>query len=461
MIEVFRRYYTIRNLFLIALESVLLYLCILLASSLFVEGQGAGDLSGLSLKAGLVVSTCIFCLYCNNIYSLKDTKGYTDLAFKLFQSFGAAMILLALFYAAFSQAIIGTRFFFIYIPVVVTILSIWRFFYVYLLKSGVLSQSIYIIGDGDLAIDICRETETEIDCGYCVKGIISPRPLEGISSVKAPQIDTCQGLAVRARENGVKRIVVALKEKRGNFPIDELLLCRVSGIDVVEGNTFYEMLTGKFLVSSINPTWLIFSNGFRKSRVRNMVKRLEDLVASVALLLFFSPLILVTALFIKWDSPGPIFFSQDRLGIRHKPYRLYKFRSMVENAEALSGPVWASREDPRVTRVGRFIRKWRIDELPQLFNVLKGDMSLVGPRPERAHFVEQLEAQVPYYAERFIVRPGVTGWAQVRYEYGDSVEDAMEKLNYDLFYIKNMSIFMDVVIVFRTIRTVLFGVGAR
>ncbi|VFQ44325.1 sugar transferase [Desulfoluna butyratoxydans] len=461
MIEVFRRYYTIRNLFLIALESVLLYLCILLASALFVEGQGAGDLSGLSLKAGLVVSTCIFCLYCNNIYSLKDTKGYTDLAFKLFQSFGAAMILLALFYAAFSQAIIGTRFFFIYIPVVVTILSIWRFFYVYLLKSGVLSQSIYIIGDGDLAIDICRETETEIDCGYCVKGIISPRPLEGISSVKAPHIDTCQGLAVRARENGVKRIVVALKEKRGNFPIDELLLCRVSGIDVVEGNTFYEMLTGKFLVSSINPTWLIFSNGFRKSRVRNMVKRLEDLVASVSLLLFFSPLILVTALFIKWDSRGPILFSQDRLGIRHKPYRLYKFRSMVENAEALSGPVWASREDPRVTRVGRFIRKWRIDELPQLFNVLKGDMSLVGPRPERAHFVEQLEAQVPYYAERFIVRPGVTGWAQVRYEYGDSVEDAMEKLNYDLFYIKNMSIFMDVVIVFRTIRTVLFGVGAR
>ncbi|SCX95046.1 sugar transferase, PEP-CTERM system associated/exopolysaccharide biosynthesis polyprenyl glycosylphosphotransferase [Desulfoluna spongiiphila] len=461
MINVFRSYYTIRNLFLIMLESVLLYLCILFSATLFAGGEGAGDLSGLSTKAGLVVSTCIFCLYCNNIYSLKDTNGYADLAFKLFQSFGAAMILLAMVYAAFNQAIIGTKFFFVYIPVVVAILSIWRFFYVYLLKSGVLSQSIYIIGDSDLAIDICRETEAEIDCGYRVKGILSRNPLKGMESVTAPHINTYDNLAATAKANGIKRIVVALKEKRGNFPIDELLLCRVSGIDVVEGNTFYEMLTGKFLVSSINPTWLIFSNGFKKSRIRNIFKRLEDLFASVILLALFSPLILVTALLIKWDSKGPVLFSQDRLGIRHKPYRLYKFRSMVENAEGLSGPVWASREDPRVTRVGKFIRTWRIDELPQLFNVLKGDMSLVGPRPEREHFVKQLEAQVPYYAERFIVRPGVTGWAQVRYEYGDSVEDAMEKLNYDLFYIKNMSIFMDVVIVCRTIRTVLFGVGAR
>jgi len=461
MISLFRNYYTIRNVFLITLESLLLYLSIIL-SSIIVFGNGlGGEYPILHLKAAFIVMVCVLCLYCNNVYSIKDTKGYTDLTIKLFQSFGAALILLAFFYMSFSQAIISTGFFFVYIPIVVAVLSAWRFIYVFLLKSGVLSQNIFILGDSDLALDICQEIDHEIDCGYCVKGIVSRSYVSDIDSLNVPHIADYENLSKIAKANGVKRIVIALKEKRGNFPVDELLMCRVNGIDVVEGHTFYEMLTGKFLVSSINPTWLIFSNGFRKSRMRNILKRTEDILASLILLLLFSPLILVTGILIKLDSKGPMLFSQERLGLRHKPYKLYKFRSMVENAEALSGPVWASKDDNRITRVGLFIRKWRIDELPQLINVLKGDMSLVGPRPEREHFVKTLEAEIPYYGERYIVRPGVTGWAQVRYEYGDSVEDAIEKLNYDLFYIKNMSIFMDIVIAFRTIRTVLFGVGAR
>ena len=460
MINLFRNYYTIRNVFLIALESALLYLSIIF-SSVIVFGAGWGNDPNLNMKAMCVAIVCILSLYCNNIYSIKDIKGYVDLTIKLFQSFGAALILLALFYMAYNQAIISTRFFFVYIPIAMAVLSTWRFVYMFLLKSGVFSQNIFLLGDSELIRDICREIDVEIDCGYRIKGIVGRSSVPEFEALGPPCIEGYTNLSKIAHGHGVKRIVVALKEKRGNFPVDELLMCRVNGIDVIEGHTFYEMLTGKFLVSSINPTWLIFSNGFTKSKVRSVLKRFEDVLSSLILLAIFSPIIFATALLIKLDSKGGIFFCQERLGLRHRPYKLYKFRSMVANAEEASGPVWAVKNDSRVTRVGAFIRKWRIDELPQLFNVLKGDMSLVGPRPERAHFVKQLEAEIPYYGERYIVRPGVTGWAQVRYEYGDSVEDAIEKLNYDLFYIKNMSIFMDLVIAFRTIRTVLFGVGAR
>jgi len=461
MINLFEKYYTIRNIFLILLESLLLYASILLTWFIVSGGSRWGADSGFHLKAACIIIVCVFCLYCNNVYSIKDITGYLDLAIKLFQSLGMALILLAFFYIGFSQASLATGFFFVYVPVVVIVLSAWRFVYVFILKTGLLKQKILVVGDGDFSVDICREIGREIDCGYSVEVLVTEKHVDGLDTLNVPHHHSYEKLAKTAEEFEVERIVVALKEKRGSLPVEELLLCRMNGIDVVDGNTFYEMLTGKFLVSSINPAWLIFSDGFRKGLLRSMLKRLEDIVVSSVLLILFSPVMLVAAVLIKLDSRGPLLFGQERLGLGHKPYKLYKLRSMVENAEKESGPVWALKNDTRVTRVGLFIRKWRVDELPQLFNVLKGDMSLVGPRPERAHFVKQLEAKLPYYAERFIVRPGVTGWAQVRYEYGDSVADAMEKLNYDLFYIKNMSLFMDIVIIFRTVRTVLFGVGAR
>lgn len=260
---------------------------------------------------------------------------------------------------------------------------------------------------------------------------------------------------------GVKKMVVALEDKRSFFPTEELLKCRVAGIDVLEGTTFYERLTGKLPVTFINPSWLIFSNGFKKSKIKTFIKRILDISAAVTLLLLFAPIFIITSVLIKLESKGPILFAQDRVGQNKKEYMMYKFRSMVENAEKLSGPVWAEDNDPRITRVGRVIRKFRIDELPQIWNVLAGTMSMVGPRPERKHFTDKLEKIIPYYSERFTVKPGVTGWAQVCYDYGASVEDAVEKLNYDLFYIKNMSIMLDVVIILRTIKTVLFGRGAR
>jgi exopolysaccharide biosynthesis polyprenyl glycosylphosphotransferase len=219
------------------------------------------------------------------------------------------------------------------------------------------------------------------------------------------------------------------------------------------------MLTGKLIVEHLNPSWLIFENGFKKSWAKRVVKRITDIFFSVLLLILTSPIIFLTSIIIKLDSKGPVIFSQERVGQNRRPYMIHKFRSMVADAETKSGPVWAQAEDKRITRIGNFIRKWRIDEIPQLWNVLRGDMSFVGPRPEREFFIKQLEKEIPYYGERMSVKPGVTGWAQVSYGYGASVEDAIEKLNYDLFYIKNMSILMDILVVLRTIKTVLFGKG--
>jgi sugar transferase (PEP-CTERM system associated) len=241
--------------------------------------------------------------------------------------------------------------------------------------------------------------------------------------------------------------------------VKELLKCRISGIEVLEGNTFYEMLMGKLIVEQINPSWLIFSAGFQKSFLQKLSKRTIDLLISSTMLILLSPLIVLTAIIIKLDSKGPIFFSQERMGENRKPYMVHKFRSMRSDAEKSTGPVWAQENDDRITKIGHFIRKTRIDEIPQLWNILKGEMSFVGPRPEREHFVRELEEIIPYYGERFSVKPGLTGWAQVSYGYGATVEDAIEKLNYELFYIKNMSILMDIMIVARTVKTVIFGMG--
>ena len=260
---------------------------------------------------------------------------------------------------------------------------------------------------------------------------------------------------------GIKKIIAGFKEKRNSFPTEELLKCRVAGIEVIEGNSFYEMLTGKLTVEQLNPSWLIFSGGFEKTRIRRLLKRSTDLILSFGMLICISPLILLVAILIKIDSRGGVIFSQERVGEKRKIYKVHKFRSMVADAEKISGPVWATDNDERVTRVGRLIRMIRIDEIPQLWNVFKGEMSFVGPRPEREFFVKDLEKQIPYYGQRFSVKPGITGWAQVNYGYGATVEDAIEKLNYEMFYIKNMSFWMDLVIVLRTIKIVLFGRGAR
>jgi len=257
------------------------------------------------------------------------------------------------------------------------------------------------------------------------------------------------------------RVIVALDEKRGKLPVRPLLEVRLRGIEVEEATTFVERMSGRISVETMLPSWLIFSDGFKTSRRRVICKRIADLVLSLVLLVLSAPIMLLTAVLIRLEGRGPILYRQERIGLNGREINVLKFRSMIPNAERHSGPVWATEDDPRVTRVGRVIRKLRVDELPQLFNVLRGEMSFVGPRPERGHFVHRLEEKLPYYSLRRTVRPGITGWAQVEYGYGATDEDALEKLKYDLYYIKNATVFFDLWIVLKTVRVVLMGRGAR
>ncbi len=257
------------------------------------------------------------------------------------------------------------------------------------------------------------------------------------------------------------KVVISLAERRGVFPLQEMLNCKLSGIEVLDAPGIYERITGRLLLENINPSWFIFCSGFRITMALRAVKRLVDIGCAVFGLLLCLPFAPLVMLAIRLDSPGPIFFRQERVGQGDRPFVLYKLRTMRQDAEQGTGAVWAVKADPRVTRLGRFLRKTRVDEIPQLINVLRGEMSLVGPRPERPEFVQKLKEIIPYYSERHFVKPGVTGWAQVRYPYGASVEDALEKLRYDLYYIKNISMFFDLRIIFRTIGVVLLRKGAR
>jgi sugar transferase (PEP-CTERM system associated) len=259
----------------------------------------------------------------------------------------------------------------------------------------------------------------------------------------------------------VDRIIVAVDEKRGKLPMGELVRLRLAGLEIEEAASFFERSSGQLAVETMLPSWLVYSDGFKVSPLRRIGKRAGDIAMSLAVLLVAAPILIVTAVAIVLDSGRPVLYRQRRLGRNGREFDMLKFRSMVQHAEKKSGPTWAGQNDPRVTRVGRIIRKLRIDELPQLINVLRGEMSFVGPRPERKHFVEQLEKTIVYYSLRMTVRPGITGWAQVQYRYGATAEDALEKLKYDLFYIKNSNALYDLWILIKTVKVVLSGSGAR
>ena len=262
------------------------------------------------------------------------------------------------------------------------------------------------------------------------------------------------------QNRNVDRIIVALDERRGKFPLEQLLYCRLKGIQVDDWVAFTEQLAGKLSVEKLHPSFLIFSDGFNRSDTFRRLKRCVDVVGSLLGLAFLAPVSLIISIVIKLDSSGPILYSQERVGEDGKIFNLLKFRSMRIDAEQ-NGPIWAKVDDHRVTRIGYVIRKLRLDEIPQMINVLKGDMSFIGPRPERPFFVDLLKKEIPFYIERHVVKPGITGWAQICYRYGASKEDSVEKLKYDLYYIKHMSLLLDLVILFETIKIVLLGRGAR
>ncbi len=322
-------------------------------------------------------------------------------------------------------------------------------------------ERVLFLGATPLAEKLISEMETTRS-GYEILGYVDDRPAHEIALLNGFRVlGQTHQLQEIVAANQAGTIVVALAERRGAFPVQAILDCKLRGIRIEDWPAFYEKLTGKILVQNLRPSWLVFSEGFTRTRITRVIKRMLDLGLSTLFLGLGWPIFLLVAIAIKLDSRGPVFLRQERVGEGGRFFTLLKFRTMVEAAEALTGPIWATKEDPRITRVGRLLRKTRLDEFPQILNVLKGEMSFIGPRPERPHFVAQLQEKIPYYAQRHTIKPGITGWAQVRYRYGATIEDAEEKLQYDLYYVKNMSMFLDMLILLSSIQVILFGKGAR
>jgi sugar transferase (PEP-CTERM system associated) len=329
-----------------------------------------------------------------------------------------------------------------------------------LLGSEGFKRRVLVLGAGPRAARI-RKLGEEAGAGFIVVGHVAMNDCTSVipTAINREHIDN---LPEHVTLLNASEVVLALEERRKALPLDDLIRVKTTGVHVNELSSFLERETGRVDLDTVNPSWLIFSDGFSSGRrISGFAKRLFDIAASLILLAFAAPVILLTAIAIKMESKGPAFFIQTRVGRYNLPFNLFKLRSMREDAEVGGKAVWAQENDPRITRVGRFIRNTRVDELPQAWNVLKGDMSFVGPRPERPSFVEELEKDLKYYAERHMVKPGITGWAQINYPYGASLEDARHKLEYDLYYAKNYTPFLDILILLQTLRVVLWSDGAR
>jgi sugar transferase (PEP-CTERM system associated) len=331
----------------------------------------------------------------------------------------------------------------------------WRATYSWLVRQKYFRERVYVLGTGDRAQRLLNGLRQRSELGIEVVGWTGG--IEG----ELTRETVAKHLVGLAQENGVHRVIVAMPDRRGTLPVEELLNLRLLGVKVEEATSWLEKISGRIEVEHLYPSWLIFADGFRFSTFFRLVRRALNFSVALVGLVFSLPLLPVIALGIKLGSPGPILYRQKRVGRGGEHFYCYKFRTMRQDAEADTGATWATDNDPRITRVGKFLRASRLDEIPQLWCVLKGDMHFVGPRPERPEFVEWLSKEIPYYGVRHTVRPGITGWAQVQYKYGNTLEDAREKLQYDLFYIKNASVGLDFWIVFQTVKIVLLGRGAK
>ncbi|MEH6470810.1 MAG: TIGR03013 family XrtA/PEP-CTERM system glycosyltransferase [Halopseudomonas sp.] len=383
---------------------------------------------------------------------------------RIFISFALASIAQAVIFYFIPYLDIQPKAIIISLTLSFLIVCLIRYGFSQISNTGLVKRRVLVLGAGEKANIIeARMRRSNDQRGFKLLGYVPLNDKENaIPEHKSKQVDIHQ-LLEYAEKHRVEEIVVAADQRRGALPMDELYRCRVAGIYITEISTFIEKECGKVPLNLLNPSWVIYSRGYKTNdAVVRAFKRVFDVVICVAMLFATLPLMLITALLIMLEggTKAPVFYSQVRVGLRGKPFHIYKFRSMRVNAEA-NGAVWAKKDDDRVTVIGAFIRKYRIDELPQLLNVLKGDMSFIGPRPERPQFVETLTEQIPYYGDRHMVKPGLTGWAQICYAYGGSEDDAMEKLQYDLYYIKNFSFLLDTMIMIETMEVVLFGKGAR
>ncbi len=463
MIRFFRHYIPLGVLALVIVEGLVLIGALYLGVGVrFAEGvpKSVGPLLPRALLFAAVMLSLMAAL---GMYDWEWRSGLRSLLLRLGLAFGLGLVLMSLLFYLFPDTLYLGRGVFLMalgigLAVVLFIrLGFWRWSSLAALKTRVL-----VLGSGSRAAKIDEIlTKQGPASGVQVVGYL---PLAGTHHfISHDQIlYSTEPLAVLAEKLQVDEIILAIRDRRGGaLPVADLLECKLNGVRVLELSTFFERENGHLQLDSLNASWMILGDGFHQGMLRDTVKRMFDVVMSLGLLSLTLPVMVLTALAIRLESAGPVFYRQERVGQHGNPFTIFKFRSMRMDAEQDGKPCWAKADDERTTRVGRFIRKTRIDELPQTFNVFMGDMSFVGPRPERPYFVAELSQQIPYYAVRHTIKPGITGWAQVRYSYGASVDDALEKLQYDLYYVKNHSLFLDLMILFQTVQVVLWGKGAR
>jgi sugar transferase (PEP-CTERM system associated) len=454
--QMFNRHISARGLTVFGFETLLISGSILVAAM----AHGAYDAAAGNIgRILLLTALCELCFYYNDLYDLTLVHSKNELVVRILQGAGSAAVVLAGLSMLVPALTVGSGIVITTLGLLLVALPAWRLAFDGLTHDPRLEERLLILGTEPIARTVAQQVRSQHDFAYRVVGFVDDQAVN-CDPAGPPLLGTTDDLPRLIARHQIDRVVVGFGDRRGRLPIRELLQAKVSGVRVEDAATLYERITGKILIDAIRPSWLIFSDGFRASRGTRFVKRMVDLTSASLGIALAAPLMLLTALAIKLESSGPVLYRQDRVGENGRPFTLYKFRSMRTDAEN-GTPIWAKDRDARVTRVGRVIRMTRLDEMPQLWNVLRGDMSFVGPRPERPFFVEQLAAIIPFYMERHAVKPGITGWAQVKYRYGSSVEDATEKLRYDLYYVKHLSIVFDLTIVVDTVKIILSGKGAQ
>lgn len=410
-------------------------------------------------RFGLVVLAAGLSLYYNDLYSPHVVSRRNELAVRVFHALGVACVALGIIYYFAPDAGLGRGIAVLAAPAILFLTLAGRLASTDLMLRA--PERVLVVGTAQEGIALVREILARPELNLKVIGFLDEWGQNiGKSLINPCVIGATRDLNEIVQKERVDRVVLALKERRGLMPLRELLHLKFGGIGVEDAHTISEKIMGRISLEHLSPSWLFLADGFRKSRFLVLTKRLTDLLISLIALIIASPLMAASALAIWLESGGPILFRQERTGLGGRSFQILKFRSMYQNAEE-GGPAWASTDDPRITRVGRYLRKFRLDELPQLINVFRGEMSLVGPRPERPHFCRMLEEATPYYVLRQSVRPGITGWAQIKYQYGGSIEEAKTKLEYDLFYIKHLSVVLDLMIIFGTAKVILSGHGAK
>jgi sugar transferase (PEP-CTERM system associated) len=439
---------------LVGFESLIIVGAILTAIRLQLGGTDAPGAQTM-WKVMVAALICQACLYCRDLYDIKQLRNKAELIARVLQALGAMTVVLAIIYILLPPLIIAPGVVSLAAVLALVAITGWRVVFGWVARLVPPGERLLVVGTSAAAVGLARELQASWD-GINIVGFVDNDVRDADADV--PVLGTIEDVPAIVRARAVDRVVVSLADARGKLPMDKMLEMKLDGVAFAHLASVYEEYMGRIAVENLRPSWLIFSEGFRKTRLLLAMKRACDVLFAGLAIVLALPLMAAVALAVKVTSPGPAVYRQRRVGLHGRVFTLRKFRSMTANAEA-NGAVWAASADPRVTPLGRILRKTHLDELPQLWNILKGDMSLVGPRPERPEFVTSLSREIPFYGQRHIVRPGLTGWAQVCQAYASSIDDTMEKLQYDLFYIKNMSIGLDFYVGIRTIKIVLQGRG--